>query len=77
MFGNATALTTQAGGQPISSISKPAAYVRPAPAPAPIMNPYTDVRMLFDPYGGNAGFLEENSLFNNGEDELKRLRDEI
>jgi hypothetical protein len=75
MFGNATALTTQAGGQPISSISKPAAYVRPAPAP--IMNPYTDVRMLFDPYGSNAGFLEKNSLFNNAEDELKRLRDEI
>lgn len=38
------------------SISQPAANA--GPAPAPIMNPYTDILKLSDPYGNNIGFLE-------------------
>ena len=57
------------------SISQPAANV--GPAPAPVMNPYTDILKLSDPYGNKVGFLEQKSPFDNAEDELKRLQEEI
>lgn len=57
------------------SITQPAPNV--GPAPAPIMNPYTDVLKLSDPYGSNVGFLEQKSPLDNAEDELKRLQEEI
>ena len=57
------------------SISQPAANV--GPAPAPVMNPYTDILKLSDPYGNKVGFLEQKSPFDNAEDELKHLQEEI
>jgi hypothetical protein len=41
------------------------------------MNPYTDILKLSDPYGNKVGFLEQKSPFDNAEDELKRLQEEI
>ena len=41
------------------------------------MNPYTDILKLSDPYGNKSGFLEQKSPFDNAEDELKRLQEEI
>ena len=42
-----------------------------------MINPYQDLQKLSDPYGNKAVFLDEKTPFENAEDELKRIQEDI